>query len=163
MQIMAGRIIAIALLAAAMPASLSGAFTYTDDADATVPICCRTSIPARPDLIAAVFRADHCEVSNKLAPIIKELQDDFKNEKVLFVALDFTTTDTGRQSQFLCATLGLHDLWSGFRYQTGFIILVDPRDGKVLTKLTRFDDRSKMAAEISRCLALTGVQAPQKP
>ncbi len=101
--------------------------------------------------IAAVkFHADYCGACKKLEPKITELKGKF-NDEVVFVKFDFTSDEAKAKTKSLAADQGLNDVLSANK-GTGYIVLYDLKNKKVVGKLKSSSSVAEMEKEIKTYL-----------
>ncbi len=77
----------------------------------------------------------------------KNLQNKHDGEDILFVELNFTNKTTGHQANLLANALGLSKTVEENK-GTGFILLVDGKNKKVLKRLTKEQSLKEMSKEL---------------
>ena len=97
------------------------------------------------------FHADHCGACKKLEPKISELKSDFKDQGVVFVQFDFTSEESKKKTKALAASEGLESVLSANK-GTGYIVLYDIKNKKVVGKLKNSQDVAEMGKEIKTYL-----------
>ena len=87
-----------------------------------------------------------------MGPVFSDLANKFDTEPVLFVTLDGTTESGRRQSQYHAAALGLNEVWRSHGGKTGFVLLVDAKTRKVVTKLTKDKSLKEMGKSLQSAI-----------
>lgn len=101
--------------------------------------------------IAAVkFHADYCGACKKLEPKITELKGKF-NDEVVFVKFDFSNDESKAKTKDLAADQGLKDVLAA-NEGTGYIVLYDLKNKKVVGKLKSSHSVAQMEKEIKTYL-----------
>jgi thiol-disulfide isomerase/thioredoxin len=108
--------------------------------------------PAAPNLLAVKFHADWCGSCKKMGPVFEDLRNKLDGKPVLFVTLDRTNLSTSHQAQLLGSALGLGSVVEA-NPGTGFVLLLDPKDRRVVAKLTAEQSLKEMTSEIEARLA----------
>ncbi len=106
-----------------------------------------------PKVIALNFYADWCAKCKTLKPNLEQAMSAAGEQPCLFVKLDQTDKNSA-QSEYLLAALGAGDLWKENAGKTGFVILVDAKTKKVISKITA--DQSAESIESAINAALKG-------
>jgi thiol-disulfide isomerase/thioredoxin len=113
-----------------------------------IPFLFITSLfAATPKILAVKFHADWCGSCKKISPLFKNLENKFDGKKVLFVNLDFTNQTKKNRSLLLASGLNIGHIVEKNK-GTGFVLLIDSKDKKILQKLTKKDSLKKMSASI---------------
>ncbi len=113
---------------------------------------------AAPEIIAVKFHADWCGSCKAMGNVFEELQAKFDTKPVLYVTLDHTRDFNRKQSKFLAESLGLGDVWKQNNGKTGFILLVDGKTRKVITRLKSTQTLKEMGAELVAAVEKTSVR-----
>ncbi|MCP4442576.1 MAG: thioredoxin family protein [Aureispira sp.] len=100
-----------------------------------------------PKVIAVKFHADWCGSCKAMVSTFKNLQNKHDGEDILFVELNFTNKTTGHQANLLANALGLSKTVEENK-GTGFILLVDGKNKKVLKRLTKEQSLKEMSKEL---------------
>lgn len=91
----------------------------------------------KPALIVVKVHADWCSTCKKMGPILEDLTQRLGGgTKTLFVKVDLTNDATKRQSRLLMNALNLSKVYREHTKKTGVLLLVDPKDAKVVKTLT---------------------------
>ncbi|MEM1208359.1 MAG: thioredoxin domain-containing protein [Planctomycetota bacterium] len=93
--------------------------------------------PPAAELIVVKFHADWCGSCKAMGDTFDDLTAKLDSEPVLFVNLDQTTTPGTDQAGYLMNALGAAEVWDEFGGKTGFILVIDPADMTVVTRLTK--------------------------
>ena len=102
--------------------------------------------------IAAIkFHADNCGACKKLDPKITELKSTFKDQGVVFVRFDFTNAESKKKTKELASNEGLESVLNSNK-GTGYIVLYDLKNKKVVAKLKNAQDVAEMEKEIKTYL-----------
>ncbi|MBX7244219.1 MAG: hypothetical protein K1X53_01900 [Candidatus Sumerlaeaceae bacterium] len=143
----------ILLTAAMLLGILRPVSALSADDNSSIPECCRLKVAKPAKLIAIIFRSDADEASRNLAPIIDAVRKELEHDPVLFLTMDFSTTETLKQAEYLANAMDCDDLWNKFGKQSGFVVVADAITKRPLAKLTRFYDAPKMLAELRQLIA----------
>lgn len=109
---------------------------------------------ATPKVTAALFYADWCGSCKTLDPKLKKAKKEAKlsSKDVLFVTFDLTNNDTKHQSKLLANSLGLGELYRDNRGKTGYVALIDNKNGQQITKITKKQSTREIAQVITNAL-----------
>jgi thiol-disulfide isomerase/thioredoxin len=105
-----------------------------------------------PTLLAVLFHADWCATCKVLEPKLEQVKRDFPNESVLFTQFDLTDDFTTDQSAYYAASIGLEKIYRENANKTGFVLLIDGKNKKVLGKITREKTPEEMKSMLRRAL-----------
>ena len=105
-----------------------------------------------PKLIAIKFHADWCGSCKAMGNVYEELQEKHDQQPVLWLVLDHTRAHHRQQAAFLAQALDLDTVWEEHGGKTGFILLIDPEQQRVLVKLTREHGIKQMGAKLKEAL-----------
>jgi len=95
----------------------------------------------KPEQMAVLFYADWCGSCKVLDPRIEEVRSELgEDTKTLFVTFDLTDPATRAQTAMLAESLGLGSVYEEYGAKTGFLLVIDANDKKVLQKLTKADE-----------------------
>ena len=101
-----------------------------------------------PAVIAVKFHADWCGSCKAMGGVFEELQAKFDTQPVLYITLDHTRKFNREQSAYLAQSLGLSKIWSEHGNKTGFILLIDGKKRRVISKLTKQQNLKQMGATL---------------
>lgn len=102
--------------------------------------------------IAAIkFHADYCGACKKLEPKISELKTEFKDQGVVFVRFDFTNDASKEKTRALAKDEGLESVLNS-NSGTGYVVLYDLKNKKVVGKLKNSQSVAEMEKEIKTYL-----------
>lgn len=106
-------------------------------------------------LYAVAFHADWCGSCQTLgANVVKARgKADLDNKDVLFVKLDLTNAATRHQSSLMASALGLGEFYKTNAGKTGFVLLVNAKNGEVVGKLTKDHDAGAIVTTINEKIA----------
>ena len=107
------------------------------------------SFGASPKILAVKFHADWCGSCKTITPLFKDLENKFDGKKVLFINLDFTNQTKKNHSLLLASGLNIQKIVKK-NQGTGFVLLIDSKNKKVLKKLTKKDNLKQMSFSISK-------------
>ncbi len=104
-----------------------------------------------PRLVAVRLHADWCGRCPEIAPIFAQIMNQYRNEPVQFVTLDFTNEATRERAQVLAAALRID--WLATRsFETGMVKLVDTEKRETLAILTARGDLPRMTDALAQAL-----------
>ena len=86
-----------------------------------------------------------------MGSVFEDLTNKFDGKPVLFVTLDMTNLTKKHHAMMLGSALGISQVMEQ-NPGTGFILLIDPKDKKVIKKLTSDMDASQMSDAIAAAL-----------
>lgn len=102
--------------------------------------------------VAAIkFHADYCGACKKLEPKIMELKNEYKDKGVTFLVFDFTDDASKQKTQEMAKSEGLETVLNSYK-GTGFIVLYDVKNKKIIGKLKNSQDIDQMKAKINEYL-----------
>ncbi|KPP96397.1 MAG: Thioredoxin [Bacteroidetes bacterium HLUCCA01] len=87
-------------------------------------------------LIAVKMDAVWCGRCQVMNPKLDNVRPTFAGQPVLFVKFDMTDDFTTYQSSLLADRLNLTELYNNHAGKTGYLVLIDPRDGSELAVVT---------------------------
>ena len=106
---------------------------------------------AAPRLVAVRLHADWCGRCPEIGPIFTQIMNQYRNEPVQFVTLDFTNEATRQRAQTLATALRID--WLATRsFETGMIKLVDTDKRETLAILTARGDLPRMTDALALAL-----------
>ncbi len=106
----------------------------------------------KPKVVGLLFYADWCGSCKVLEPKLNEVKKEFSGQPILFTRVDLTNDFTKEQSALLASQLGLNAAYAENAPKTGFMLLIDPATGRVLSKLTKTQNEDELRAEIKKVL-----------
>ncbi|MDW7682400.1 MAG: thioredoxin domain-containing protein, partial [bacterium] len=105
-----------------------------------------------PKIIGLLFYADWCGSCKILEPKIDSIKKEFASKPILFTRVDMTDDFTKAQSRLFAHWVGLGEIYNENKGKTGFMLLIQPQDGKVLSKLVKTNTEEDIRAEIKKTL-----------
>lgn len=105
-----------------------------------------------PKVIGLLFYADWCGSCKILEPKINALKKEFAGEPILFTRVDLSDDFTKEQSKLFANWVGLGDIFHANNAKTGFMLLIQRQDMKVLSKLVKTNTEDEIRAEIRKTL-----------
>lgn len=109
---------------------------------------------AEPKVVGLMFYADTCGSCKILDPKIEAVKKDYTAKPILFATLDHSNEGSRNQAALLAESLGLGKIYAAQEKASGFLLLINPKSGEVITKLTR--DMSEAAIKAAFDKALQG-------
>ncbi len=109
-----------------------------------------------PRVIGLLFYADWCGSCKVLDPKLEAVTPEFADQPILFTRVDLTDADTQVGAEQHARDLGLEDIYAEHEGRTGFMLLVDAREKRVLGRLTHNQSEGDIRQAISQALAETG-------
>jgi thiol-disulfide isomerase/thioredoxin len=106
---------------------------------------------ANAKVAAIKFHADYCGACKKLEPKISELKAAYKDKAVAFIVFDFTDNASKEKTQKMAKAEGLETVLNAYK-GTGFIVLYDLENKKVIGKLKNSQNINEMEAKINAYL-----------
>ncbi len=140
--------------------SLSGVFTsmpsgeIVGGAGASLPGTQVEQVFRDNHLVAAMIHANGCPNSRAIEPVFARLQQEFINERVLFVTFDVSSECAMRQAELLSESLGIQDAFQQHQH-TGHILLVRS-SGEICDIVDREKPVAAAAASVRHGLVLSG-------
>ena len=89
-----------------------------------------------------------------MGPIVKQLASEYQDKSIKFVTFDFTSDETKAAAKKAAAEMGVAGLYSENAPNTGFVLLYDTKEQKVVTKLSAGDDETKWRGAIDGVLGV---------
>ncbi len=93
--------------------------------------------PAQPKVVGLMFYSDSCGSCKILDPKIESVKKDFATQPILFATLDHSNDGSKNQAALMAKSLGLGEVYTAQEKASGYMLLVNPRSGEIITKLTR--------------------------
>ena len=87
-----------------------------------------------------------------MGPIVKQLAGDYADKSIKFVTFDFTSDETKAAAKQAAAEMGVAGLYAEHAPKTGFLILFDTKEQKIVTKLKASDDDATWRSAIDGVL-----------
>jgi hypothetical protein len=75
-----------------------------------------------------------------MGPIVKKLAGDYADKSIKFVTFDFTSDETTAAAKAAAEEMGVAGLYAKNAPKTGFLLLYDTKNQKIVTKLKASDD-----------------------
>ena len=88
-----------------------------------------------------------------MGPIAKTTQEKFADKSIQFVTFDFTSDETKAAAEAEAAKLGVAELYGENAPKTGFALLYDTTNKKVITKLSAKQNADEWAAVIEKAFS----------
>lgn len=107
----------------------------------------------KPQVIGLLFYADWCASCKVLEPKLDAVKKGFTDKPVLFTRVDMTDDYTKSQSKLLAGALGLGSLYAENAPKTGYMILINASNKKVLGKLDKAQSEEQIKANIAAALS----------
>ncbi|MCG8442664.1 MAG: hypothetical protein MI723_12740 [Caulobacterales bacterium] len=103
--------------------------------------------------MAAMFSSGFCAACRIMNPRVNSVKAEFEGRAVEFITFDQTASlVTGRRLERLAADKGVSEAWDSHRGGTGFLLLIDPADGRVVDRLTISSSADDIRARIHTAL-----------
>jgi len=109
--------------------------------------------PAQPKVVGLMFYSDTCGSCKILDPKIETVKKDYVAKPILFATLDHSNDGSKNQAALLADSLGLGKVYAAQEKASGFMLLVNPKTGEVIEKLTRDMTEAEIAATIDKAIA----------
>lgn len=113
----------------------------------------------KPEVIGLLFYADWCGSCKVLEPKLDAAKKGFADKPILFTRVDMTDDTTKAQSKLLAGALGLGSIYAENAPKTGFMLLVNANDKKVLGKLDKTQSEAELKANIAAALSSASLPA----
>ncbi len=105
-----------------------------------------------PKVIGLLMYSDTCASCKVLEPKLNAVKKDFAGKPILFTRVDETDDFTKHQSALHSKLLGVADLYAEQGGKTGYMLLIDAKDKKVLGKLMKTQSEEELKAAIESAL-----------
>lgn len=106
-------------------------------------------------VIGLLFYADWCAACKVLDPKLEAVKPEFADQPIAFTRVDLTDEDTTAKSVKHVRDLSLEKIYAEHEGRTGFVLLVDAREKRVLGRLTHDQSEGDLRQAISKALAET--------
>lgn len=107
---------------------------------------------ADPKVVGVLFYADWCGSCKVLEPKLNKVKKDFMDQPVLFTRFDLTDDFTRQQSKLYANLIDMQNIYTENAGKTGFMLLVNPKDKRVLGKLIKTQSEQEIKATIQTAL-----------
>jgi len=87
-----------------------------------------------------------------MGPIVKELAHTFADKSIRFVTFDFTSEEGKAAAKITAEKLGVEALFAKNAPRTGFALLYDTKNHKVVKKLSAADEVAQWKESIEKAL-----------
>ncbi len=108
--------------------------------------------PAQPKVVGLMFYSDTCASCKILDPKIQTVKKDYVAKPILFATLDHSNEGSKNQAALLADSLGLGKVYAAQEKASGFLLLVNPKSGEIITKLTRDMSEDEIKAAFDQAL-----------
>lgn len=108
--------------------------------------------PAQPRVVGLMFFSDTCGSCKILDPKIENVKKDYLSQPILFATLDHSNDGSTNQAALLADSLGLAEVYAAQEKASGFLLLVNPESGEIITKLTRDMSEDEIKAAFDSAL-----------
>lgn len=105
-----------------------------------------------PKVIGLLMYSDTCASCKVLDPKLDAVKRDFADKPILFTRADQTDDFTKHQSALHAKLLGVADIYAEQAGKTGYMLLIDAKDKKVLGKLMKTQSEEELKAAIHAAL-----------
>ena len=85
-----------------------------------------------------------------MGPIAKDTAAKYKDKSIEFVTFDFTSDETKAKAEADAKRLGVEAIYKANAPKTGFALLYDTANSKVVTKLSAKNDVAAWSAAIDK-------------
>ena len=89
-----------------------------------------------------------------MGPIVKKLAGDYQDKSIKFVTFDFTSDETKAAAEKAAAEMGVSGLYGEHAPKTGFVLLYDTKEQKVVSKFSAGDEEAKWRSAIDGVLGV---------
>jgi len=107
---------------------------------------------AQPEVVGLMFYSDTCGSCKILDPKIESVKKDYTTKPILFATLDHSNEGSKNQAALLAEALGLNEIYAAQEKASGFMLLINPQSGEVITKLTRDMSEADIKAAFDKAL-----------
>jgi len=107
---------------------------------------------AKPEVVGLMFYSDTCGSCKILDPKIESVKKDYTAKPILFATLDHSNEGSKNQAALLAEALGLAEIYAAQEKASGFMLLINPQSGEVITKLTRDMSEADIKAAFDKAL-----------
>ncbi len=114
---------------------------------------------SKPKVIGLLFYADWCASCKVLEPKLDAVKKGFADRPVLFTRVDMTDDYTKSQSKLLAGALELGSIYADNAPKTGYMLLINASDKKVLGKLDKTQSEEQIKANIAAALSPASLPA----
>lgn len=87
-----------------------------------------------------------------MGPIVKEVAASYADKSVQFVTFDFTSDETKAAAASTAKELGVEGTYKKHEGKTGFALVYDTKNQKVVTTLSAKQDAAAWSAELDKAL-----------
>jgi len=108
-----------------------------------------------PKVVGLLFYADWCASCKALEPKLNEVRKQLVVQPIYFTRVDMTDESTKKQSEMFAEWVGFGEIYREHAPKTGFMLLIDPKEKKVLDKLTKTQSEAELKAAMEQALAKT--------
>lgn len=112
-----------------------------------------TATKEGPKVVGLLFYADWCASCKALEPMLKEVKKQVMDQPIYFTRVDMTDDCTKKQSGMFAEWVGLGEIYREYAPKTGFMLLIDAKEKKVLDKLTKTQSEAELKAAIEQAIA----------
>lgn len=107
----------------------------------------------KPKVVGVLFYADWCASCKALEPKLNEVKKQVMDQPMYFTRVDLTDDCTKKQSGMFAEWVGLGEIYREHAPKTGFMLLIDAKEKKVLDKLTKTQSEAELRAAMEKALA----------
>jgi thiol-disulfide isomerase/thioredoxin len=116
----------------------------------------------KPQVVGLVFYADWCGTCKVLEPRIDEVKKELADKPVYITRVDLTDDATRAQSQLFANWVGLGEIYQEHGGATGFMLLIDPEEKKVIQRIGAQHSEQQIRQAIDQALAAADAPAEQR-
>jgi hypothetical protein len=107
----------------------------------------------QPKVVGVLFYADWCASCKALEPKLHNVKKQIMDQPIYFTRVDMTDECTKKQSGMFVEWVGLGEIYREHAPKTGFMLLIDAKEKKVLSKLTKTQSEAELKAAMEEALA----------
>ena len=124
---------------------------------AAVPLAfAKDSTSESPKVIGMYFYANWCANCKELEPKLETAANSLKKDPFLLVRLDVSNKATQYKAGLTASAMGLGSRFDANAPKTGFVLLVDPKSGEVVDRLTKELAPDEIEQRVRGALAKAG-------
>jgi hypothetical protein len=117
-----------------------------------LPLQAQEQSTETPKIIGLLMYSDTCASCKVLEPKLNAIKKDFTGQPILFTRVDQSNDFTKHQSVLYSSLLGVQQIYAEQGGKTGYMLLIDTKDKKVLGKLIKTQSEAELKATIESAL-----------